>query len=121
MLTREDFGRSHDGDLDGSVISSLREILLRFFGQDVSFVDMTGTSFPVNEYHMNRRKQCHHRLSCSDIPLEEASHRMRLLHIFEYLEEDNFLFIRERKGESLDECFHEFAIEWRHFRVTLTF
>ncbi len=48
---------------------------------------------------MDRSEESHDRLPCPDIPLEQSSHRMRLTHISEDLEEDDFLLIRKGKRE----------------------
>jgi hypothetical protein len=75
--------------------------------------------------------RCDHRddgFPRSDISLEKASHRMWFLHIFEDLEEDDFLLIGEREGEICNEGFDEIRVEWcgggeslraRHHRVFL--
>lgn len=91
MLTREYFCRCHNGNLD--------------------------TLFFYNVYGC---KECYYRFSSTDISLEEASHRMGLLHIFEDLEQDNFLFVRERERESFDQCFHELTIEWSCLSMSFT-
>ena len=60
---------------------------------------------------MYRCDESDDRLSCPDITLEEASHRIGMFHVFEYLEEDNLLLIREREGEISDDRLHELSIE----------
>lgn len=55
--------------------------------------------------------ECYHGFSCSYISLKESSHGMGLFHVFEYLKEDDFLFIRQRKGERRNDFFYKFRIE----------
>ena len=55
--------------------------------------------------------ECHHGLSCADISLEESCHSVRVFHIFKNLEEDDFLFIREREGDRRYDLFYKFCIK----------
>lgn len=71
VLSREDLSRGEDGDLYAL------PLLLTL------------------EYRMDGSDEDHNGLTGSDISLEEALHRVGSLHIFEYLEEDNFLAIRQ--------------------------
>lgn len=78
--------------------------------------------------NMYRGDHGDHRFPRSDISLKEAGHRVRLFHILEDLEEDDFLLIRKGKGEIRNERFDEVRIEWggwcqslriRHHRILL--
>ena len=111
MLARENLSRCHDGDLDTSVISSMREILLCVSRQDFSFVDITRVIFLRGNYYVYRRYECYYRLSCPDITLKQSSHSMGLFHIFENLEEDDLLLIGEREGYSRDDFFYKIWIQ----------
>jgi hypothetical protein len=51
----------------------------------------------MDENHVDRDEECDDRLPGSDISLEESHHRVRLLHVLEYLEENDPLLISERK------------------------
>jgi hypothetical protein len=61
---------------------------------------------------MYRCDECNDGFPRPDIPLEESRHRIRMFHILQYLEEDDFLFIGQGKWETCDDRFHEFSIEW---------
>lgn len=67
--------------------------------------------FTVLQYQVHCRKQGNHRFSRSNVSLEEASHCVGMFHIFEDLEQYNFLLIRERKGKISNERLDEFCIE----------
>jgi hypothetical protein len=69
---------------------------------------------------MDTREECDHSLPSTDISLEEACHRMWLFHIFQYLEEYDFLLIRQGKWETCDELFHEIGIYRGRDRMSLT-
>ncbi len=66
--------------------------------------------FSRDEDSMCSCEECYHGFSCTDISLEHTRHSMWLLHIFEYLEEDDFLFICQGKRQRLYEFFHDFRI-----------
>lgn len=70
---------------------------------------------------MHRRDEGNYRFPCTDITLKEASHRMGLLHIFQYLEEDDLLLIRESKWDIRDDQLHEIDIERNRGSESLTF
>lgn len=60
---------------------------------------------------MYSRNKCYYGLARTDIPLEESCHRMRLLHILEYLEEDDLLLVGKCEWESVDKSLDEFSIQ----------
>lgn len=51
-------------------------------------------------------------LSCTHISLQEPCHSIRLSHILEDLEEDDFLLVGESEGKSRDDLLDEICIEW---------
>lgn len=69
---------------------------------------------------MDGGDKCDDGLSCADIPLKETCHRMRLFHIFEDLEEDDFLFVRQSKGDSRYDLFYQISVEWHLWSESLT-
>ena len=73
VLPREDLRRSHDGNLIAMPV------------------------FPLSQDEVHRREERHDRLARADISLEHARHRIRRLHVFEYLKKDDFLLVRQRK------------------------
>ena len=60
---------------------------------------------------MDRCNECDNRFSCTYISLQESCHSIRLAHIFEDLEEDDFLLVRQCEGKPCDDLLHEFDIE----------
>lgn len=69
---------------------------------------------------MDCSNECHDRFSSSDITLKKSRHGVRLLHIFEDLEENDFLLVREWEGKIGNERLHELCIEWRCSRMSFT-
>lgn len=70
----------------------------------------------MSAYRMYSSDERDYRLPSTDISLQEACHRMRCFHVFEDLEEDDFLLIREGKWESRNNLLYELGIErylWR--------
>lgn len=64
------------------------------------------------EYRMDSSDEDNDGFTSSDISLEEALHRVSSLHVFEDLEEDDFLATGQLVWESSDDIFDEIGIEW---------
>lgn len=58
---------------------------------------------PSDKDGMHTREHRNNSLTRSDISLEHTRHRMWSFHVLEYLEEDNFLLVREGKRKRLNQ------------------